>query len=290
MAFHSVDDLPPNPDVRIFFVGQLILEPLINAQACEVYINRSAPDHHLSIEVRKKKLNKPDEIVMRHFGPLPFAPVPRGVEPRHGMFIEVVGTPSPLPPPPPPPPAPPPPLVHAYNGANPSPEGEELDLALNMFRIHDVPCDPVEPIGGRPSILIRGATFYTADTFRAGATLRKKRAGSWPKPQPKFAGIIGANFYLTGTQRVVMIWRLNGRDVLFPFPDLPKRPNETHEIYVSNEPLFQQDDAQSPFAHDEFSEFYKILRNVPNHEQFILEIPPDRGSLRTPCMSVLLDQ
>ena len=282
MAFKPVNDLPPNPNVRIFFVGQLILEPLINAQACEVYINRSAPDHHLSIEVRQKKINRPDEIVMRHFGPLPFTHIQRGVPPRHGMFIEVVDSaPTPTPPPPPRP------LVHAYNGANPSPEGEELDLALNMFRIHDVACDPVEPIGGRPSILIKGCTFYTADTFPAGATLRKRRSGAWPKPQPKFAGIIAANFYLTATQRVVMRWQLNGRDILFPFPKLP---GQTHEIYVSNEPLFQEESIQSPFSHDEFGEFYKILRNVPNHEQFVLEIPPDRGSLRTPCMSVLLDQ
>jgi hypothetical protein len=287
MPFNSVDDLPPNPNIRIFFVGQLILEPLKYAQGCEVYINRSAPDHHLSIEVRRKKVSKPDEIVMRHFGPLPFTQVRRGVPPRHGMFIEVVGNPSPVPPQQPSPPAPPPPEVHAYNGTNPSPEGEELDLALNMFRIHDVPCEPVEPIGGRPSILIKGCTFYTADTFPAGATLRKRRSGSWPKPQPKFAGIIGANFYLTGTQQVVMKWQLNGRDLLFPFP---KIPGQTHEIYISNEPLFQEDNIQSPFSHDEFSEFYKILRNVPSHEQFILEIPPERGSLRTPCMSVLLDQ
>jgi hypothetical protein len=292
MSFRSTDDLPPNPHVRIFFVGQLVLEPLIHAKGCEVFINRSAPDHHLSIEVRKKKLNKPDEIIMRHFGPLPFAQADEGAPLHHGMFIEVLPGET---------------LVKGYNGRNPSPEGEELDLALNMTRIHDVSCEPVEPIGGRPSILITQATFYTADTFPAGATLQKNRPGSWPKPQPKFAGIIGANIYLPnatpqqgqyaekqpGDQqpadaRVVMTWRPNGRDVSLTFDRVA---NQTHEIYISNEPLFQDDDVTAPFAHDEFSEFYKILRNVPNHEQFILKTPPpSRGSLRTPCMSVLLNQ
>jgi hypothetical protein len=286
MAFKSRDDLPANPKVRIFFVGQLILEPLKDAKGCEVYINRSAPDHHLSIEVRKKKPNKPDEIVMRHSGPLPFAGVPRGVQPRHGMFIQVVEAAALQTPPLATSPSPTP-RVEAYNGSTPSSEGEELDLALNMFRIHDVPCEPVEPIGGRPSILIDHGTFYTADTFPAGATLRKRRPGSWPKPQPKFAGIIGANIYANDSQVVLIRWRPNGRDILLP---LERIPNQTHEIYITNEPLFQDDDARSPFKHDEFSEFYKILRNVPIHEQFILEIPPDRGSLRTPCMAVLLNQ
>ena len=84
-----------------------------------------------------------------------------------------------------------------------------------------------------------------------------------------------------------MVWRPDGRDVQFAFERVA---NQTHEIYVSNEPLFQDDDPQSPFKHDEFAEFYKILREVPNEEQFVLDTPPpSRGSLRTPCMSVLLN-
>lgn len=277
MPFTPTNDLPPNPDVRIFFVGQLILEPLLGARGCEVFINRSAPHHHLSVEVRRKRPNRPDEIMMRHLGLLPFARPPLQVPPRHGMFISVI---------PKPPSAQP--LVLAYNGNNPSSEGEELNLALNMFRIHDVPTGPVEPIGGRPSILVEDGVFYTADTYPAGATLTKKKAGSLPKPQSKFASVIGANIYLNAGQAVQMSWRPDGRDALLP---LPKTANQSFEIYICNEPIFQDDSVQAPFAHDELSEYYKILPNIPTDEQFVLTTPsPGQGSLRTPCMSVLLSQ
>lgn len=287
MAFKPVNDLLPNPDVRIFFVGQLILEPLKDAKGCEVYVNQRAANHFLSVEVRQKTPNRPDEILMRHVGDLTLVPTPGGTSsgsdsPRHGMFIlaskevdptdvnNVV------------------PAVKAYNGLNPSPQGEELDLALNMSRIHDVLCGAVEPAGGRPSILINCGTFHTAEPYPAGAILKKRRPGSLPKPQPKFAGIIGANVSLPPREAVNLIWRNKGQ---LETLQLLKRGNETYEIYISNEPLYQDDAPDAP-VHDEFGELYKILPDVPVHEQFILipSRPPNLGSLRTPCMSVLLDQ
>jgi hypothetical protein len=276
MPFTPVNDLPPNPHVRIFFIGQLILEPLIGAKGCEVYINRSASEHSFSIEVRGKRPNQPDEVLMRHSGPLQFAPAQDDLPPRHGMFIGIVDSPpdTQL-------------NVTSYNGRIPSPEGEELDLALNMQSIHDVACGAVDSIAGRPSILIRRATFYTADTYPAGAKLQKRRPGSLPKPQSKFAAIIGANIYITGKERVELIWRSNGQPRQWLLETIP---NYTYEIYINHEPLYQ-DDADP--AHDEFQEFYKILPAIPDYEQFVLITPPpepDRGSLRTPCMSVLLDQ
>lgn len=290
MAFRPVNDLLPNPDVRIFFVGQLILEPLREAQACEVYVNQRASNHFLSVEVRLKRPNRPDEIQMRHVGDLTLVPSPPGTSsgsdfPRHGMFIlassevDPTNTNNAISP-----------VVKAYNGSNPSPEGEELDLALNMSRIHDVICGPVEPAGGRPSILINGGTFYTAEPYPAGAILRKRRPGSLPKPQPKFAGIIGVNINLPPREVVNVIWRNNGQVERLM---LPKIANATHEIYISNEPLYQDDSPDAQTTHDEFAEFYQILPGIPQHEQFVLTTPPVNptlGSLRTPCMSVLLDQ
>ena len=281
MPFIPRDDLPPNPDVRIFFVGQLILEPLIDGKGCEVFVNRSAGDHELLIEVRRKRPGKPDEIVLRHSGPLPFgppigtppAPPPR-VPPRHGLFIFVNPTPS---------------GVKRYTGVSASTEGRKLDLALNMRAIHDVATGPVEPIGGRPSILLNEGVFYTADVYPAGAKLKKKRPFSTPILLGEFASIIGANIYLSAGQRVQMIYQQEGRSILFPLEKLTG--GQSHEVYITNEPPFQDDSPQAPFAHDEFGEYYKILRDVPNIEQFILEVPaPSQGSLRTPCMSVLLDQ
>lgn len=278
MPFNPIGDLPNNPDARIFLVGQMILEPLIGARGCEVFVNRSAADHYFSMEVRKKKQNKPDELVMRHFGPVPFIPppatAPPGVPPQNGIRIGVLPqlTPS----------------VAAYNGANASTEGESLDLALNLKTIHQgVPTGPVEPVGGRPSIIIEQGTFYTADTYPAGSSLKKKTPGSVAMPLGRFAGVIGVNIYLTNPQqRVAITWRPDGREVVLR---LDRAANQTHEIYISNDPIFQDDNVTAPFKHEEFSEYYKILPGVPKNEQFeLITPPPSLGSLRTPCMSVLL--
>ena len=278
MPFNPIGDLPNNPDVRIFFVGQLILQPLANARGCEVFINRSAADHYFSVEVRKKKQNKPDEIVMRHFGSLPFITpppsAPPGVPPQYGMTIRVLPqiTPS----------------VSAYDGTNASTEGEKLSLALNMQTIHSVPTGAVELVGARPSILIEQGTFYTADTYPVGSSLKKKKAGSVAQPLGRFASVIAVNIYLTlPQQRVAMIWRPDGREVALRFERVA---NQTHEIYISNDPIFQDDDVNAPFKHEEFNEYYKILPNIPKDEQFeLITPPPSLGSLRTPCMSVLLN-
>lgn len=273
MPFDSEDELPPNPDVKIFFTGLLVLEPLAN-KTCEVFVNSSAPAHCLSIEVRRKESGRPDVILMRHLGPLSFAEAPSGRPPRHGLFIRV--TPGPK-------------GVKAYSG-NPSAGNHKLSLALNMARIHDVATGPVAPFGGRPSILFDEAIFYTADVVPdRAATLKKKKSGSVPKELPEFARIIGANIYLDTADRVVTLsWRQDGREVLL---DLKKHASRTYEIYINNEPLYEDESALSPFKHDEFEQYYKILPRIQTEEQFILDFPrpPDRGSTRTPCMSVLLD-
>lgn len=276
MPFTPSATLDPSPDVRIYFTGLQVLEALSN-NTCEVFINRRSPEHHLSIEVRRKQTGHPDVILMRHEGPLSFtAPVPPGTPPRYGLSIRVAPNPT---------------GIKGYDGTTASTEGQRLSLAFNMFRIHDVATGPVEPMGGRPSILIDEGIFYSAATFTAGAILQKKRPGSQPKSQGEFANIIGANIYLTQGRVVTLSWRQNGRDVLL---SLAKSTTHTHEIYINNEPLYEDDSPTAPFAHDEFAEYYKILPAVQPDEQFSLTFPPpqgpppDRGSTRTPCASVLL--
>lgn len=274
MPFTPTATLDPGPDVKIFFTGLLILESLSN-NTCEVYVNRRSPDHHLSIEVRRKQAGQPDVIMMRHIGPLAYtAPVPPGTPPRYGFAIRV--SPNPV-------------GIQGYNGGSTA-EGKSLGLAFNMFRIHDVATGLVEPMGGRPSILINEGVFYSAATFTRGAILQKKRNGSQPKSQPEFTNIIGANIYLTAGRVVTLSWRQNGRDVLL---NLEKSATNTYEIYINNEPLYEDESPTVPFVHDEFAEYYKILPAIPLDEQFTLTFPqpqnPDRGSTRAPCMSLLLN-
>lgn len=274
MPFTPIPKLDPNPDVRIFFTGLLVLESLAN-NTCEVFVNYRSPDHHLSIEVRRKRTGLPDVVMMRHQGPLSFTAPGGGQPPRFGLKIEVIPTPT---------------GISGYNGAQASTEGKKLDFAFNMFRIHDVATGSVEALGGRPSILINQGIFYSADTFTRGAILKKKKPMSPPKPQNEFANIIGANIYLTAPQVVTLSWRQQGRDVLL---NLPKSAQHSYEIYINNEPLYEDDSLLQPFLHDEFAEYYKILPAIGPEEQFELTFPqtsppPERGSTRTPCASVLL--
>src|SRR5919205_3783362 len=85
MPFTRRETLPPDPAVRVFFSGLLILDPAEDAKSCEVFVNHSAPKHHLTIEVRRKRPNRPDELMMRHVGPLAFTTTQ---QPTHGFIIE----------------------------------------------------------------------------------------------------------------------------------------------------------------------------------------------------------
>jgi hypothetical protein len=271
-------DPAQRPAVRMFFIGQLILESSQDGKTCEVFVNRAAPDHHLSVEVRRKQPGKPDQIMMRHLGPLSFAGVPQGVTPKHGLFVSVTGGPL---------------GVRGYNGGVGSTEGKALARAFNMQKLHDVDPGSVDPVGGRPSILIDDAVFYAADTFPK-ANLKKKKPSSPDLPQTDKASVIGANIYLpaNNSKKVTLTWRQGGRDVQLK---LERSDLFSYEIYVNNEPLYEDDN--DPFKHDEFSEFYRILREIEPEEQFELSFPPpdpvapppERGTTRTPCMAVLLD-
>ena len=74
MPFAPKDTLPQqHPDVRVYFTGLMILEPTgDDDKACQIFVNSSATRHYLTIEVRRKTANRPDEIMMRHVGPLAF--------------------------------------------------------------------------------------------------------------------------------------------------------------------------------------------------------------------------
>jgi len=276
-------DLPTNPAVRIFFTGQLILEPSADNKTCEVFVNRSAADHNLSIEVRRKRPNLPDVIVMRHLGALSFAHE-TGEPSRHGMFIRVSKSTD---------------GVQRYTGEAASTEGKSLDQALNLKRLHAVPTGEVSPSGGRPSILLENAVFYTADQtpMDLEMNLKKRKTGTLLQRLPPIANIIGANIYLKGDSVVTLTWRQLGRLINLNLDFRNAEAGATYEIYISNDPLYEDDGGGRPAVHDEFEEYYKVLPEIHFEEQLKMEFPkerPDmprgnRGSSRTPCMSVFLN-
>lgn len=292
MPFTSVTELPDNPTVRIFFTGLMIIAPDEEKPTCEVFVNRSAPDHHLTIEVRRKTPGKPDEIMMRHVGPLSF--IGDG-DPIHGLVIRKV--------------APGEKFVKVYEPGTPSTEGEGLSFAINLQgpEFHngnpDVGQDPVtelprklldvDPLGGRPSLFLDDGVFYTAAKTRPEFEITLKKEGIADKPLPPIASLIGANMYLDDdTSSVTMAWRQQGKVQTLV---LKRAPGISYEVYIMNDPLYESDkitDVQTDPKHDEFREYYKILPGVPSSEQFRLaykrpEEAVDRGSTRTPCMPVL---
>jgi hypothetical protein len=288
MPFTSETNLPDNPDVRVFFTGLMILDPNpepnpdMDMNTCEVFVHRKAADHFLTIEVRRKQAGHPDIIMMRHAGPLAFAPPP-GEPGRFGMLIEVGPNPQ---------------GVRRYDPEDPdhpSPEGAGFNLAIDLqgAQFHNGSIGSVDPLGGRPSILFNDAVFYTAvitgDHLDVG--LIREEELLVPK-LPPFASVIGANIYLDKEDpdsAVFVQWRQEGLDQVLTL----KKQEEgiSYEIYIANEPLYEDEESLLP-RHEEFAEYYNILPQVPTNERFRLDIPKPpagtpRGSTTTPCMPVV---
>jgi hypothetical protein len=297
MPFMPEQNLLADPAVRVYFSGLMIIEPAPDAKSCEVFVNSSASGHHLTIEVRRKRAGRPDELMMRHVGPLTFGETLTDdpEEPIiHGFFIQKVTNGSKG--------------VRKFDPAIPPPEGEpdSLNLAVDMAsqQFHngnpDLSIDPltmkprklldVDPLGGRPSIFIDDGTFYTAAKTRDNITVTLQKTDNPDQLLAPFASLIGANIYLNNPQESVVVkFRNQGR---FEVLELTKPAADvSYEIYIVNDPLYENDSATEP-KHDEFREYYKILPNVDTSKQLRLKVdtPPqsiERGTTRTPCMSVL---
>lgn len=298
MPFTPVDTLP-SPDVRIFFSGLMIIEPQDDG-TCEVFVHSSAPRHYLTIEVRRKQAGRPDELLMRHVGPLAFFDDENaGDVPLHGMEILKITDkakgvkgyfPSTVPQN-----GEPDSLARAINFEssrfhNGNPEAGVDPKTKSVFRLLDV-----DPLGGLPSILINDGTFYTAAKTRDEFELiLQKPDGSSERLEP-FASLIGADIELEPGTSVAVRWRQQGRKQRL---SLTRAKGISYEIYIVNDPLFESvaisKSDQDP-KHDEFREYYKILHRVPTNKQFRLdvEVPKDndnstkRGTTRNPCMTII---
>lgn len=270
MPFEPSKTLDPNPSVRIFFIGLNILAATEDKK-CQVYVHKTSPPHTLSIEVRRKRKGKPDVLMMRHLGKLNAV----GLDPNNGFLIhtnlgegEETG-------------------VKAYNGYEASPEGTKLGDAFSLKKLLGITPD-IDPKGALPGISINHGIFYTADKFTGRAKI-KKNDGTVTE-LTEVPTILGANIYLSpgnDEHQVTLIWRQQGDDVHL---SLTPSEDSSYEIYVVNEPLFVPD-GPSPLTHGEFTEYFKIIRNVPRNQQFEIEFidVPERGSNRTPCTSIVLD-
>lgn len=274
MPFTSVTQLPEGkPSVRIFLTGQLLLQPNAAGSECEVFVNRSAPNHHLTIEVREKFEGEPDFILMRHHGPLEYLNHETRIE---GLVIRRLANGH----------------VKAYTG-EPTPYGEGMSaIDLSKRDFHPTKDLSIDFECARPSIMIRDGIFNTAAKTPTNLEFKVKRgvgAKSTTRDIPGFASVIGANIYLGDSDRLILEWNEMG----LPQNLTLTKPVEglSYEVYIINDPLY--DDVAAATAHDEFAEYYKVLPNVPTTERLTLETTvldeaPERGSAKTPCMPVVV--
>ena len=275
MPFNSVTQLPEGkPAVRIFLTGQLLLQPNATGTACEVFVNRRAQNHQLTIEVREKFEGEPDFILMRHHGPLEYR---NSENPVEGLVIRRQQNGS----------------LSAYMGEQTS-FGEAMSaIDLSKRDFHPGKDLTIDFEGARPSIMIADGIFHTAAMTPSNLKFKvKKAAKPEGRPIPGFASLIGANVYLgdADTDRLILEWNESG--VPMNLTLAKPRPGVTYEIYIINDPLYVDVEAADE-VHDEFAEYYKVLTSVPKTERLtmemeVLDIEVPRGSARTPCMPVVV--
>jgi hypothetical protein len=299
MPFAPIEALPQeNPAVRIFLTGLMILDPATDS-ACQIFVNSSATRHYLTIEVRRKIKDRPDEIMMRHVGPLTFVGSDDNPQnpPIHGLFIQKIteGEKG----------------VKRYTGNATGSNGEEsFDLAIDMasptFYNGNPPALPdlvtgaarnlldIDNLVGRPSIFLDDGILYTATKTRGDLTITLKQRNQQDRVLDRFASVIGANLYLDDEEHALLTWRNQGKLAQLQL----NKPAEgvSYEIYVVNDPLYESDAVTDPIVdpkHDEFAEYYKLLTAVRTDDQFRLHVQPaapgvpvERGSTTIPCMPV----
>ena len=276
MTFTPVFNLPPDPLIRVFFSGLLIAKPAANGSTCEVFVHRTALDHVVSIEIRLKRAGQRDVLLAR-IAPLEFAVLAPGAQTvDHGFLLVTTAAAG----------------IKGYEGPD-VPEGQSFRSVLDLFNLHRGKTRVLAP-AARPSIFMNDGVFYAADITAAGLTIDLFRLGTFVRHLTPFASLLGANIYNPATAT----WRQNGVVQSLKLDPLPT--GSSYEIYVINDPLFQPPVPPGQ-EHDELQEYYKILPDVPQGEQFNLvfvQVPPgnaltrktdDRGSTRTPCMSVVDD-
>lgn len=274
MPFKPQNNLDPNPDVRIFFIGLNIIKN--EGNDVHVFVHNGSPVHQLTVETRRKRPGKPDQLMMRIVGRLQLTD--HDSDPAnphtHGLMIQTFGL------------QPGTKGVTGYNGVEMSSEGTKFTDSFVLETLLGGSPGKIERAGGTPTILIDHGVFYTADKVTAKAQI--VRPGTTPIPLTEVPTVIGANIYLDPAQPneiVRMFWRQEGKDVFLP---LDRFPNSSYEVYVINEPLFEEISPTTP-RHGEFEEYFKILKDVGKPNQFeveFLEDIPQRGTTRAPCMSV----
>jgi hypothetical protein len=277
MPFREALVLPPNPTVRIFLQGQLLLEPNASGSRCDLGVNRCAPDHRFSMEVRQKMTDpdSPDIILMRHVGPLMHGGFEMEADPP-GIDGVQKFVPADV-------------FLRVANQGHPRDFRWIVDLANTEFHNGRL---TVNGTATEPNIRIRDGIFYTAlrsDPTRVRVT---RKGGNLPDLQNfRIASMIGVNIYLRPGKAFKLSCRQNGVEQILRL-EKPENGSEikSYEIWINNDPLYV--DPNSSPVHSELAQYYRVIDSVEvagvaaaDFKRFDLEFDRVAGSpLGTPTI------
>jgi hypothetical protein len=254
MSFDPVYEVKPNPDVRIFFDGLLLLCPEQDDQRkrCDVHVHKS--NHHaLAVEVSVDQAQ-------------PSFPFLRLGRKQLGSRLEIT-TDRPQ-------------GVSKFVGGSAPAYVYPFCEAIDFQTIHNNSVQ-VDPNGCRPGVLtLRDGVLYTAAQMSKTVSLRRN---GYCKDVDSLGIIIGANVYLNGGQ---LFLRWDGGE-----QTLPLFGGEKYVISINNTRPFVPDNQQSGSTGD-FKHYYDALTGVDRKDQFELFFEPCEISIentdRIPCMSAVV--
>lgn len=277
MPFKPQPNFPPQlPLVKVFFNGLMIAKPNADGSECEIFVHKTATDHEFSVEIRLKVPDRPDEIRMRHLGPLQAINPSTG---RQGFELRTTAGNG----------------VFAYTGAATA-AADPIDhpRVFDLDRLHHGKTS-VNTANAEPAIFMNDALFYCAQKTVPGLQVefRNTQTGAVvPPPLTQICSVLGANIYATSVNV-----RLKEKGQIQAFDLSNNIPTGAYwEVYFVNDPPFVPAPLPGQQPHDELGEYYKILPNVPGPEKlklFFTSIPQepfaaeDKGSNRIPCMTVI---
>jgi len=265
------------PDVKIFFHGQLLLRS--EDMTCDVGVNPLAANHVLSVEARTKMPDNTTVIQMRHFGPIHFR--------QPGMTIEVS------------PPADtraawkcisPDPVDHVTGDGAPTDFRWMLNLEGRLF--HDMDLRP-NIFDTQHTIKLQNGEyfFFTARRSHDRLNFVRKEGGKSDLILKRIGAIARASVFLVQDQSVLLKWNDGVQERICTLTK--SLAGATHEIYIENTPLFIQPNPMDLSQFEELTHYYKVIPEISAGARFKLEPMPiaggDVGSPDIPCQPMTLD-
>lgn len=286
--------LPPDPVVKIFLQGQLILEPQAD-KTCDIGVNRSATKHEFSFELRQRMVDPiPDVVIMRILGEIELPDVKIGLKAPAGDGVTGKGAKRLIP-------------TEEFERAetdDPQDFRWLVDLSSKEFHNAEVVINGNDT---QPNIKIKDGIFYTAQrtdpdvvTVNSVETAVDSTGNVLALPGVplnRIASLMGVNIYLDdASAKFKMTWTQNGEKKEIVLEKPPVGSNIKHyEIRIINDPPFIAND-EAP-KHQELREYYKAIEMVRNEDgertnflpfelEFVQGATPPLGSPTIPCMPV----